>query len=1352
MRRKEAVRLCDDRLMAWGTSGMKVSDAWNLLDRMGSCYSNMVSKISSRLGKGVTKLEFCLQKVGVMKQVVWDDAVQKLKGLLVRFGRYGGVWEYQPRMHVQVPRAAALARDGSLRFWTWNVNGLFLKLQLVREHLDNFRPDIFCVQESRSRVIDMATRLPGYHTFEQHMIRGVPGARGLTTFVSMDFKAFVVLQGPHWMVTKVFGSSLDAVIYTVNVYLPGKQTKTRAVVMSQFSAMLKVIHEQAKGAPIIIMGDFNAKGKLVDNYLRRKGLNMFMRNEVRGDTVTYRSGLRESDIDHVLTSVGFTSGVCCPSVVLRDVVGSDHFPVSTTVSNIVRDPGHSAEVSECKYKRIDVGRLERGRTLVVACHNLWDALITEDADVDTLDTLFTSTCHNVAEEAGLHVEVKKVKGRCTYRGGSFLRACSKRSIVEVKIVEDKLLKAHRNPSYPEEIGLLQDELRLAKVRCRSKLARDHRIETMKTIMKACRVTRCANSKAYWKWVRDFNNPSQNRSVGVEPIHDPKSNKLVFNAEEVKEAWTVHYRDLASDIPMPNGHWDEIASKSSLPELCELPKINDEICWGEICATGFAMKRGKSPGDFDLIPLEFLVKGLDPMDPETKAYPSEPSTAMGRKLFQLMKKVWDSEVMPAAWNCSTVVNLPKKGDLSFMDNYRGISLQAIAMKLFSSLVNRRLYGALEAGNRFTSAQAGFRSAEECQAQAIALYETLIRRKNIDLPSYACFIDMKKAFDMVPHGAMLEKCSRIGIRGKCLNILKAMYANSNMRVRGGFGYTEIISLLRGVKQGSPLSPTLFDVFINDLLNGMQEWGVTVPTGDACGIMTLPGLLFADDLVLLADNMKNLQTLMNMATSWANKWGMRFGISKCAIVCFGGDRVLVDEEEWVLQEQSVPVESSYTYLGIMFEENLDLVRMSETQLHSAKRALGALRPLLFAKQVPMHTKIMVIKACILPVLLFGSELWGMNGKLFGKHQTLLNSALRWVVGSQGGSASMSVLAAALEFNIPPLEALAAGERTRALKKYESSKTAIHDLIVSPTSTRKATWVTGGVRWLNKFIEGSPDELVEDNESAEVGPLSPNKTGVYQDKYARGAKGWARFTKQQIFVRKLNNDTSDHTNWYRSHFAFKGSSDWYWLTRCAPQWAEGYGLVTSMRVGAYASAVKWANMRILNPHWKLNCPYCLRKTPETFSHTLMVCARWKVEREKYLGSLIGLIMTEFSLDASNYRLDVFAALMLGGSFDGRRVPNWEPTRIETTKKRLLEVDLEPVDCLGEGYKVAEVDESMEDAFDFSNCYALKVAKFLQSVEKRRMKRLGSLRDSQEKAIYGQRRDLSRPQRVLLETVEELL
>ncbi|OMJ21473.1 LINE-1 retrotransposable element ORF2 protein, partial [Smittium culicis] len=104
------------------------------------------------------------------------------------------------------------------------------------------------------------------------------------------------------------------------------------------------------------------------------------------------------------------------------------------------------------------------------------------------------------------------------------------------------------------------------------------------------------------------------------------------------------------------------------------------------------------------------------------------------------------------------------------------------------------------------------------------------------------------------ALLHKLRSVGIGGKLLNMIKGMYDTPKIAVRVGNEVSNPSEYLCGVRQGCPASPILFDFFINDIFKGVR--GVRVP-----GLTSrIPGLLFADDAVLLAESSVDLQNALN------------------------------------------------------------------------------------------------------------------------------------------------------------------------------------------------------------------------------------------------------------------------------------------------------------------------------------------------------------------------------------------------------------------------------------------------------------------------------------------------------------
>ena len=89
----------------------------------------------------------------------------------------------------------------------------------------------------------------------------------------------------------------------------------------------------------------------------------------------------------------------------------------------------------------------------------------------------------------------------------------------------------------------------------------------------------------------------------------------------------------------------------------------------------------------------------------------------RELEYLFKEIWDNEVIPRAWKQSLIVKIPKKGDTTQCDNYRGISLLSVPSKIFTRTVINRLYDGVN--KRLRQEQAGFRKGRNTTEQIFTL---------------------------------------------------------------------------------------------------------------------------------------------------------------------------------------------------------------------------------------------------------------------------------------------------------------------------------------------------------------------------------------------------------------------------------------------------------------------------------------------------------------------------------------------------------------------------------------------------------------------------------------------------------
>lgn len=317
---------------------------------------------------------------------------------------------------------------------------------------------------------------------------------------------------------------------------------------------------------------------------------------------------------------------------------------------------------------------------------------------------------------------------------------------------------------------------------------------------------------------------------------------------------------------------------------------------------------------------------------------------------IFNKIWNGS-FPRNWNSAAIVSIPKKGDLSDCNNYRGISLINVGLKIISKIVTDRISNYALAHNFIRTEQFGFRNREECISLFISIRNICQRRKFANKYTYVTFLDLKKAYDSVPIFNILTKLYNLGIRGKCFDFLSNFYLKSKARARFLDMLSNEFPINRGVRQGCPLSPILFILFINDILDGCDKYGVSIGDKLCCGG------LFADDIVLIAPRAKKLQLLLRRVLHWVNINEMTFGIAKCATMVIKPlNYSIVPEKEdltFYFSMHAIPKVSCYTYLGIPFSDDLSLQPILSNMYIKVNKSLNSFKNFLTNNTIPIPFK---------------------------------------------------------------------------------------------------------------------------------------------------------------------------------------------------------------------------------------------------------------------------------------------------------------------------------------------------------------------------------------------------------------
>ena len=170
-----------------------------------------------------------------------------------------------------------------------------------------------------------------------------------------------------------------------------------------------------------------------------------------------------------------------------------------------------------------------------------------------------------------------------------------------------------------------------------------------------------------------------------------------------------------------------------------------------------------------------------------------------------------------------------------------------------------------------------------------------------------LDFSKVFDKVPHVRLLHKLEFYGIRGTYFKWIKEFLTDRKQQVIIDNKFSTPSTVLSGVPQGSVLGPLLFQLFINDLPNGIESLVK----------------LYADDVLIMrsittSDDHQILQNDLIKLTHWSSIWQMPFNLTKC-------EHLIVTNKPcpsicpYKINEHTLQRVDSIKYLGLTISHNL-------------------------------------------------------------------------------------------------------------------------------------------------------------------------------------------------------------------------------------------------------------------------------------------------------------------------------------------------------------------------------------------------------------------------------------------------
>ena len=444
------------------------------------------------------------------------------------------------------------------------------------------------------------------------------------------------------------------------------------------------------------------------------------------------------------------------------------------------------------------------------------------------------------------------------------------------------------------------------------------------------------------------------------LRDAEGN-LITGGTELTSMWTEHFRSILNlqDPTCPLQLEEQMAPLDidiHEPDLLEIKSCLKSL------------RRNKAPG-VDNIPSELL----------------QTTEAVEDELGRLFSTIWKHEKIPEDWSRGIIVKLPKKGNLTDPNNWRGITLLSTASKVFVKILHRRISEAVD--ERLGGEQAGFRAGRSCTDNIFTLRNIIEQCEEWRSPLYMNFVDFKKAFDSIHRDSIWRILQCYGIPEKLITLIKSFYGSYTCSVLNNENQEPTwFDVKTGVRQGCNLSPLLFIIVTDYIMRRVQR---TKTDGLRWNfVTTLNYLAYADDLCLFSTTHRGMTKATALLEETAGSVGLQVNKKKTKVM-----KMQLKHETPPITVDGEDLEdvSSFVYLGTMVTDQGGGREDLECRVRKATSAFGRLRKVWRSKSMKEGLKIKIYNSNVLSVLLYGCETWRLNSGDAKRLRTFHHRCLR-------------------------------------------------------------------------------------------------------------------------------------------------------------------------------------------------------------------------------------------------------------------------------------------------------------------------------------------------------------------------
>ena len=727
----------------------------------------------------------------------------------------------------------------------------------------------------------------------------------------------------------------------------------------------------------------NRNGEMLLDFLEEFNLftsnNHFMKPKGHLWTFEYPSGGR-AQLDYLIFRKKWMNSVKnSRSYSSFSSVGSDHRIVSSTVKLSLRS---SKKAKPHPMKLIDWKTVSTNSVLSkqfsLEVFNKFQSLSTTEINDENVEDVY-GTLMKSTEEIALSTLPKKEK-RTKSKPSNFLSVVDARN--HLKAVSSKY---HRSPTKPLKIQLITAKKNLDDAYLNAevdfingkidKLSKEH-------ISKQHHLA--------WKTIKDLSGKNSGSSVRIKG----------GSAKKRLENWSNHFENL-------------LGKSAKVPENCTLPTVpvsetlpieTSSFTISELKAATKNLKSSKAFGPDNIPAIIWKDENFHEL------------------LLNLCNYTLSTFKSPKIWHQSQIIPMPKKGDLSLVTNYRGISLMAIAAKIYNKMILNRLVPFV--GPLLRKNQNGFRRGRTTLSQILCLRRILEESQATNRDLALVFVDFSKAFDSVDREKMFEILKLYGIPDIIISAIRVLYTDTSSTILTSDGETPPFSIKAGILQGDTLAPFLFIIVVDYVLrmsvDTIKNKGYEIEPRRSTRhpAKHLTDTDFADDIALISESLVNAQSLLQSLEQASNCVGLYLNEKKTEYInkCSSDSDFVIK----TINNTLLNMVSDYVYLGSFISSSEKDFLTRKGKAWAACNAMNKI----WSSDLDRDFKLKIFKAAVEPILLYVSETWTLSKKL---EKRLDGTYTRLLMRVQNISWKNHHTKVYIYNNLPPVSSLVQARRVR-------------------------------------------------------------------------------------------------------------------------------------------------------------------------------------------------------------------------------------------------------------------------------------------------------------------------------------